>query len=348
MSNGAHTFAFKKDSEVENKYSPFFKTLEYSYKGQKRTSDFESFLQSTGTTAFVVIKDDIVVYEKYLNGYARDSISRAFSVSKSITSLLIGIAIDEGYIENVNDPFTRYIPELKGKGFDEVSIKHLLMMTSGFKFTEGGWPWDDETILYYVPDLRKYVLTHLRREEQPAKHFLYNNYDTLLLGIILERATQKTISEYLREKIWKPLGMEYPATWSIHSEEDGLESTPSGLNGRAIDFAKIGRLYLLEGTWNGRQVISKKWILDSTIPAENMAEDYYPQYVKDRNIYYKYQWWGHSLGPGDYNYFASGHLGQLIYICPKKKVIIVRFGKEKGNLDYGWYELAKQLSNRLE
>lgn len=344
VSNGPQIFFFKKDRESVKKYSLFFKTIEYPYKKEKRTADFESFLRSTGTTAFIIIRDDTLLYEKYFNSFSRDSINRAFSVSKSVISALIGIAIDEGYIESVDDPFTTYIPELRGKGLDKITIKHLLMMTSGLKFKKGGMPWDDETILYYVPNLKEYVLSHLVEEEQPGKHFHYNNYNTLLLGIILERATHKTISEYLEGKIWKPLGMEYPAIWSMNSEEDGFESTPSGLNARAIDFAKIGKLFLYEGSWNGKQVISKKWIRDSVIPLDNVADDYYPQYVKERNIYYKYQWWGHQIGVDEYNYFASGHLGQLIYICPKKKIIIIRFGKETGNIGHGWYDILKYIS----
>lgn len=348
VSNGAQTFLFRKDQDAENRYSSIFKMIDYTYKGQKIRADFEAFLQSTGTTAFVVIKDDTVIYEKYLNGYQRDSISRSFSVTKSITSALIGIAIDEGYIKSVHDPFTRYILELEGKGFDEITIKDLLMMTSGLKFSYGGFPWNDETILYYTPNLRKYVLGHLFKQEQPKKHFHYNNYNTVLLSIILERTTHKTLSAYLEEKIWKPLGMEYPALWSMNSEEDGLESTPSGLNARAIDFAKIGRLFLADGLWNGKRIISQKWVQDSVTPTSVENVDYYPAYVKKQNMYYKYQWWGHPISADNFNYFADGHLGQYIYVCPKKKLIIVRFGKKVGNFDHGWHELAKRLSNTIE
>jgi CubicO group peptidase (beta-lactamase class C family) len=311
-------------------------------------SDLESFLKSTGTTAFIVIKDDTILYENYFNGYKRDSINRSFSVSKSFVSALIGIAIDDGYIKDVSEPFTLYIPELRGKGFDGITIKHLLMMTSGLKFRNGILPWDDLAILYFTPDLRRYVLSHLSKEELPAEHFLYNSYNTLLLGIILERSTHRTVSQYLEEKIWKPLGMEYPALWSINSEQDGLESCPSGLNARAIDFAKFGRLFLAQGKWNGKQIISESWIRDSVTPPDSVPNGYYPQSVKDQHVDYKYQWWGHSVGPDHYNYFASGQLGQLIYLDPAKKLIIVRFGKKTGNLDHGWYEIAQRISDTIE
>jgi CubicO group peptidase (beta-lactamase class C family) len=199
--------------------------------------NFDKFLVSTGTTAFIIIKDDTVLYEKYFNGYQRDSIGTSFSMAKSITSALIGVAIDEGLIASVDDPITRYIPELKEKDFrfDNITIKNLLTMSSGLRYVEEGLPWSDDTRTYYDTNLRSLALSS-KIEEAPGKRFHYNNYNPLLLGMILERVTHKPVSQYLEDKIWKPLGMDAPASWSLDSDASGFEKMESGINARAIDF----------------------------------------------------------------------------------------------------------------
>lgn len=337
-------FRFTRDPSVEQKYACVFDTIEYPYYGRPKMADFDSFLASLHTTAFIVIKDDVILYEKYFHGHSRDSIERTFSISKSVTSALVGIAVDEGLIRSIDDPVTDYIPEIKGKGLDAVTIKNLLMMTSGLKFRAGFLPWDEETRYYYEPRLRKLVTTDLAVAEPPGRHFNYNDYHAALLGIILEKVTHRTVSEFLQEKIWTPLGMEYPATWSLNSREDGLESMASGLNARAIDMAKFATLYLDKGLWNGHRIISERWVTESVSPEAHAGSDYYPGWYTGQNIYYKYMWWGHSLGGGDYNFYAYGFLGQMLYICPKKRIVIARFGKRIGP----WDGIARRLCEIIE
>ena len=324
---------------------------------QGRIGDLEEFLESTQTTAFIVIQNDTILYENYFNGYERDSINTSFSVAKSFDSALVGIAVDEGHIKSIDEPITNYIPELKGEGFDSITIKHLISMSSGFEYRENGLPWGDDAKTYYFPDLRKLALT-VKIEEPPGRHFHYTNYNPLLLGMILERATGQSVAHYLQEKIWKPLGMEFPASWSLDSEKTGFEKMESGINARSIDFAKFGRLFLNRGRWNGKRIISEQWVVESTSPMPvSDYSDYYIEACKKYNLdmlrdfesgtgYYKYHWWGHSRANGEYDFSAQGNKGQYIYVSPKNNAIIVRNGKDFGGID-NWLEIAYQMVDRL-
>ncbi len=299
--------------------------------GENKEVPFDIFLKDSKTVAFLVIKNDTIQYEKYFNGYSQDDIVASFSMAKSVTSILIGCAIDDGLIKSVDDPVIKYIPEMKAPGMDKLTIRHLLQMTSGIRFNESYVnPFGDAAKFYYGRHLRKYV-SKMELKDEPGKYFDYKSGDPQVLGLLLERALggQQTISEYMVEKLWKPLGMEYDATWSLDRKKDGLEKTFCCLNARALDFAKIGRLYLNKGQWNGKQIVSESWVEESTHP-DNSAGG-----VK----FYKYQWWFPSR-TGDY--MAQGILGQYIYVNPEKNLIIVRLGKKSGNV--GWGGLLTSLS----
>ncbi|MBI4830922.1 MAG: serine hydrolase [Candidatus Lindowbacteria bacterium] len=351
VNNEPPVFSFKK--EANNSIPPLFGALSYTFKGkQKKVGQLDEFLESTGSTAFIVIKDDTILYEKYFNGYNRDSINTSFSMAKSFDSTLVGIAIDEGLIKSVDEPITNYIPELKAKGFESITIKHLLTMASGIKYRENGLPWGDDALTYYFPNLRKLALT-AQIEAPPGRHFLYDNYHPLLIGMILERATRRPVAKYLEEKIWKPLGMEFPASWSIDSKKTAFEKMESGINARSIDFAKFGRLFLNRGLWDGKRIISEKWVIESTSPMPvnyreyyNSQEELFLRFFKSGKGFYKYFWWGYAKDGGDYDFLAGGRYGQFIYVCPQKNVIIVRNGAKLGNID-NWKELLYDMANRL-
>jgi len=298
---------------------------------KEKESSFEDYLEKNKTLAFLIIKDDTIQYERYFKGYTRASIVPSFSMAKSVTSILIGCAIEDGYITGVDEPVTTYLPEMQKNGFDKVTIKHLLQMTSGIKFNESYVnPFGDAAAFYYGTDIRKTSL-HIKLKSPPGTVFEYQSGNTQLLGLILERALKNTtITQYLQEKIWTPLGMEYDASWSIDRKNDGLEKTFCCLNATAIDFAKIGRLYQNNGNWNGRQIVSADWVKTSTT-----AE------LKDGSVArYQYQWW---LLSDEGDYMAQGILGQYIYVHPAKNMVIVRLGKKPSNA--GWSQVFASLAD---
>lgn len=313
----------------DNKFS-FMTTQSGKFPKEINQMPFEKFLKKNKTVAFLIIRNDTIHYENYFSGYGKENIVPSFSMAKSVTSILIGCAIDDGLIKSVNEPITNYIPELTKGEFSKVTIKHLLQMTSGIKYNESYInPFGDAASFYYGTNLRKLILK-MKTKYEPGKRFDYISGNTQLLGLILERSLKnKTITQYLQEKLWSPLGMEYDASWSIDRTKNGLEKTFCCLNARARDFAKIGRLYLKNGEWNGKQIISKKWVLESTSPDTTNGG------IK----YYKYQWW---LPNPSQDFMAEGILGQFIYVNPSKNLIIVRLGKKEG--DTNWWSIFTALS----
>jgi CubicO group peptidase (beta-lactamase class C family) len=305
----------------------------------------EEYLDASGTTAFLVVHDDRLLYERYFDGYDEHSIHTSFSMAKSFVSALVGIAIDEGHINSVNEPITNYIPELleKDERFESITIRHLLTMSSGIKYEEGGdLPWSeeaDDTKTYYATDLRKLALENSRIEGKPGEYFEYNNYNPLLIGMVLERATGMSVSRYLQQKLWKPMGMEADGSWSLDSTENGFEKMESGVNARARDFARFGMLFAEEGNWEGRQLISRGWVEEST-RADTST---------DPSQDYQYFWWVNTPEGETYHFSARGNYGQYIYVAPEKDLVIVRLGKEEGEQGYDyWIYLFEELATTLD
>jgi CubicO group peptidase (beta-lactamase class C family) len=301
--------------------------------GNDRVS-FDRMLEDNRTVAFLIIKNDTIQYENYFKGYDQASIIPSFSMAKSVTSILIGCAINDGLIKSVEEPITNYIPELKKKGFEKVSIKHVLQMTSALKFSESYInPFGQAASFYYGRNLKREV-AKLKLKGAPGQTFEYVSGNTQLLGLILERALKdKTVTQYFQEKLWTPLEMEYDGSWSIDKKKEGTEKTFCCINARARDFAKIGRLYLNKGTWNGKQIVPEKWVEESTkIDTSNGGVDYY-----------KYQWWLPSTA-GDF--MAEGILGQYIYVDPSRNLVIVRMGKNYGRVN--WSDLFRLLGKYMD
>jgi hypothetical protein len=304
--------------------------------GTEVTKPLETFLEDTGTTAFLVTRDDALLYEGYFNGYDRTSTQTSFSTAKSFVSALVGVAIEEGHIGSVDDPITEYIPELEGQGMDEITIRHLLTMSSGLEYSGeggGGGPLGDDAKTYYDPNLRELALT-VKPEVEPGTRWEYNNYHPLLLGMVLERATDRPVATYLSQKIWRPLGMEADGSWSLDSEASGFEKMESGINARAINFAKFGRLYLNGGEWNGEQVVPASWVEESTRVDT----------TSDPADFYQYFWWVDVVEPERGRFMARGNLGQYIYVVPDKDLVIVRMGESFG---YDrWPELLRSIADK--
>lgn len=307
------------------------------------SENLEIFLERSQTSAFLVMHNDTILYENYFNGFSKKSIFTSFSMAKSFVSILIGLAIRDGYIKSENDKITDYIPELAKKDirFSNISIRDLLSMSSGIAYSEDGFP-SDADYTYQSPDLRKMTIEKVKIDEEPQKHWDYNNYNPLLMGIILERVTQKNISDYLQEKLWEKIGGS-DASWSL--DENGFEKMESGFNCLAIDYAKFALLMLNDGNLDKNQIVPKKWVQNSTQP-ENKPIGYY-DYLLTHNIYYQYFWWGKKREENQNDFFAMGNKGEYIYISPSKKLVIIRLGFEYGMFTpspNSWPELFYQFT----
>ncbi|WP_196889883.1 serine hydrolase domain-containing protein [Aureivirga sp. CE67] len=344
-----NTFIFKpKEKYIESLFGELVTKTGFN--------SFQEWAIESQTTALIVIQRDTIVYEKYFNGFSRDSYFHSQSVAKSFISFLIGAAIDDGLIKSIDDPITNYIPELleRDSSFQKITIKDLLEMRSGLEyntshipFTNIHSPWHDEAVGYYHPNVRRLLLENVGIASEPGKSFQYSNYNTSYLGLILERATKLTVSNYLEKKLWSKI-MEYDALFSIDSQESNFEYMPSRLIARAIDYARFGQLMLKEGNWNGNQIISKDWVLESTRENKLISRDIYPKWFGrgEKRIYYSYQWWGHVNEDGSFHFYANGNLGQNIYIIPKKETVIVHCGNslQYYSSDFDLWDVALQLN----
>ncbi|MCP5094232.1 MAG: beta-lactamase family protein [Chloroflexi bacterium] len=297
----------------------------------------ETFLRDTDTVAFLVIKDDVILMEQYFQGYGEATPTLAFSMSKSFSSMLVGAAIADGFIQSVDQPVTAYVPELAGAGYDKVTIRHLLQMTSGMDYVEvEGRDTSLHNRFYYTTRL-EHELLQLDLATEPGQEFSYKSGENGLLGLILSRAiAPQTITEYTQTRLWQPLGMEYNGAWNLDSE-NGLEKTWCCLSATARDYAKLGRLMLHNGNWQGDKILPADWVAQSTKTDT----------VNGSIWNYQYQWWLVTEGGGDFT--ALGHLGQFVYVNPAQDVIIVRLGNSRGGLEWDeWKTILAFIAEGVE
>lgn len=270
------------------------------------------------TLAFLVTKDGKVRYEKYWSGYGSKSETNSWSLAKSIVSLLVGCAIKEGKIESVEQYAGDFLPEFKNTG---LKIKHLLSMSSGINFKEQyANPYGYNAKSLYGTDLerlnKKYRVNNL-----PGKHFIYLSGNTQVLGFILTKATGMSLSEYASKKLWRKIGAEQPAFWSL-DRANGMEKAFCCFHSNARDFAKVGQLMLQKGIWNQDTLISYAYYRSSITPYPNL------QLSGEANHLYGYQWWimkykGHDI------FYARGINGQYIIDIPDKNMVVVRLGRKR-------------------
>lgn len=305
--------------------------------------DMQAFLTGSDTNSFVVVKDGQIVYETYLDGTNQDTLHASMSVAKSYVSALTGIAIHEGYIGSVDDPVVKYLPELAGKVSKDMTIKHLLTMSAGNAYDGAGGLTGDDTKTYWSDNIRALVLKYFRTAKAPGTDMDYNDYLPQVLGMILEKTTNMSLSQYMQEKIWKPAGMEAPGSWSLDSQQTGFEQSAVGVNARSRDFARFGLLYLNKGVWNGQQIIPEAWVTEST-NTKQQGSDYYPAGGPTGSKAYGYYWWGHKKADGTYDYYARGKHGQFIYVAPASNVVIVRTGSSIGHIQ-DWPLLLQQIAD---
>lgn len=279
----------------------------------------------------LIAKDGKLLFEKYWGDHKEDTRSNSFSLAKTVNSMLVGAAIDDGFIKSLDQPITDFFPEFKGDATAEkVSVRHLSAMTSGFDWSEKYYSvFNPTTKAYYGKDIEKQMLER-KFIDKNFGSFHYSSGSSQLLGILLHRAIQKPIAEYLSEKIWRPAGMEFDATWSL-DRSDKLEKTYCCLNATLRDFGKLGQLYLDNGAIEIAQGADGKKTYKQLISASYIKEMHSPNYSgfkKDEDVIYGLStWMDINYEP---NFFVMlGHLGQRIIVVPSEKLVVVRIGELK-------------------
>jgi len=275
--------------------------------------DVDAYMKEQRAAGLVIIQDGKIRLEKYGLGFSADGRWTSFSVAKSITSTLVGAAIKDGYIRNIDDKVSDYIPDLKGSVYDNVSIKQLLTMTSGVKWNEDYADPKSDVALFNTHkaepgvDVTVSYMRKLKREAPPGTKWVYKTGETNLIGVLVSSATKKNLSDYLSEKVWRPFGMEHDASWLLGST--GHEISGCCLQASTRDFARFGLFILGGGIAEGKSVLPDSWIAEATTKHADTDRD------EDG---YGYQWWTVNDG----SYAAKGIFGQGIFIDPKRKLVI--------------------------
>lgn len=282
----------------------------------------KAFIDHTKTDGLMIFQGDSVRYEYYGNDFEPSDIHISWSMSKSLISGLIGIALEEGKIKSIEQLAIEYVPELKGSGYENVTIKNLLQMSSGIRFNEdyGDFNSDINRMGRYFAlgmPMADFAAS-LTNEKEPGSYNHYVSIDTQVLGMILVNATEQSITTYSKEKIWDAIGAEDDAHWIV--DNAGMEFALAGYNATLRDYAKLGILYLDSGRWNGKQVIPEEWVLTSIQPIGNHVQQRIENGEKKDG--YGYQWWI-PYGADD-EFMAIGVYDQFIYIDPDKDAVIVK------------------------
>lgn len=278
-------------------------------------ADVKAGMADLNISGLIVVQDGKVRLERYGLGYGPEGRWTSFSVAKSFTSTLVGAAIRDGYIKSIEDPVTKYIPDLTGGGYDGVTVRQLLTMTSGVKWNEDYTdPKSDVARMFSdaVPagqDPTIWYMKKLPRESAPGSKWVYKTGETNLIGVLVERATKKSLAEYLTEKVWKPWGMERDAFWMTNPA--GSEVSGCCLSVSLRDYARMG-MFALSG---GKGVVPDDWFAHATSNQVPIPKD-------EGGFGYGYQWW--TL-PGR-RFAAIGIFGQSILVDPAKKLVVVMSG----------------------
>ena len=308
ISHGAANFQFLKEDNL---------TLVDGFRFKDGYYPVEKFIEDTKTSALLVIKDDVIKYEKYYLGGDENTLFSSNSMGKSFVSALMGIAVSEGYVESIDDPIGKYIPEFKGTEMENIPIKACLQMASGIRFDEDAdMSGFSMKTLIGIPAMK--VISKYGMQEDPYTYRRYLSINTEILGQVIKNATRRGLAEYMEEKLWSKLGADHDAYWTLSND---TELAMGGLSVSLRDYARFARLYLNDGNWEGEQILTEKWVKDSL---DVSAEYSRPGANNDpyNEIGYGYQWW---VPEGAQNEFmAIGVYGQWIYVNPSKQVIIVK------------------------
>jgi len=293
------------------------RALDFKYRHEGREYTPEQFLDRTYTNALLIVKDGRIVAEIYRNHTNESTRFIGWSMTKSIVSLLVGCAVQEGRIKSIDEPIARYLPELQGGGYDGVTIKQVLQMRSGVDYEERydfGNPGiaarnHEQALVTNVVRFADAART-IKRAHRPGDVWQYKTIDTAVLGWLIERVSGSTLAAYAAQRLWEPLGTERDGFFIMDGEPGtGREFSGAGFNATLRDFARIGLMMLGEGKANGRQIVPAAWVRDSTRAAGGPGPGY------------GYQWW---LASDSKSYQALGLQGQYIYVNPEARTVIVK------------------------
>lgn len=322
ISKGEKIFQFKKEENI---------TLADGFTFQETFYTTEDFIEDTKTSALLVIQDDCIKYEKYFLGGDENTLFSSNSMGKSFVSALMGIAVSEGYIESIEDPIGKYIPEFVGTELENIPIRACLKMASGIDFDE-----DTDMSSFSINTLMgksaMKVISKYGLQEEPYTYRRYLSINTEILGEVITNATGYSLAEYMEEKLWKKIGTAHDAYWTL---SNGKELAMGGLSVSLRDYARFARLYLNKGNYNGEQILTEDWVRDSFDIKEEYSK---PGANEDAYnvIGYGYQWW---IPEGtEEEFMAIGVYGQWIYVNPTKYIIIVKTSADPDFMEKG-YEL---------
>lgn len=290
----------------------------------KNTSDYidkadRNRIESLEPASFIVAYADTIIYEEYWNGHDQQRLGNSFSMAKSIVSLLVGCAIDEGKIGSVNDPVAKYLPEFDDEK-KNITIKHVLTMSTGLSWSESYiHPFCDVAELYYDVDDRDLSCNRREIEEEPGNIWRYKSGDTQVLTILLQEAVGMSVSDYAAKKLWGPMGAESEALWSLASDDQSTEKGFCCFYATSRDFIRLGKLINNRGNWNGEQLVSASYVEEFSSVADLEKGN------GKRNNCYGYQYWIYQGMDFEVTFFR-GMSGQYIISIPSKELVIVRTG----------------------
>ena len=279
---------------------------------------YDSIFEELDTKAFLVFKSDTMIYERYWGEHNKEVVSNSFSVAKTLVSILVGVAIEDGHINSIDDPVSMYFSEFSNSLNSNLTLRHLLSMSSGLDWDESGKnPFSDNAESYYGKDLKGLIMRK-KNKNIPGKIFRYQSGNTQLLAYVIESATGKDLTKYAEEKIWRKIGLEHDLFWSL-DKEDGDEKAFCCIYATARDYAKLGLLLLNKGIHNNEQIIPEWYYNEMVSPQNLMTLDGISNYRYGLHI------WTYLDPKGKVNY-CRGMRGQYIITIPKEKIVIVRLG----------------------
>jgi len=297
--------------------------LDFTYEFNGVRHRGEDVLEDTDTDALLVIKNGQIVCERYLNRATAATHFNSYSMAKSVNSIMMGLALADGKIGSVHDPVVKYVPELKGSGYDGTTLQNLLEMRSGVE-------WDDNFfaegtlgrkahLMAWVKAAGRYTdaAKSTRRANPPGSTFNYNTMDAAVIGLVVERAVKMPVSRYLSERLWKPAGMESYGFYVLDGPPGtGREFTGGGFNAVLRDYGRIGLLMLDRGRANGREILPAAYVLESIQPSTTSDAE-----TKEPHLGYAYFWWPILSSQA---FIALGGEGQFIYVDPASKTAVVK------------------------